>query len=168
MPKIDFNVKITKNTKTWDMVVKNLAKSNSYSSQIGFWGNSYPDGTPVAQVAAWNEEGHMAGRSFVPPRPFIRVMTFDKHLKHDVIDRYVFYINRVALGLITWKQLHEQMGREIRDKMKQAIIEFDSPRNSPYTIALKGFDDPLIETRLMLNSVKSRVVRQTLRVVRKI
>ena len=163
MPKIDFQVKIKKNTKQWDKIVKNLSKDNTYSAQIGFWGNTYPDGIPVAQVAAWNEEGHMTKTGSVPARPFIRLRTFDRHLKHDIIDRYVYYVNYVALGLLTWKQLHDKLGAEIRDRMKQAIIEFDDPPNKPYTVMLKGFNDPLIETRLMLNSVKNRTIKRVMR-----
>ena len=41
---------------------------------VGFMeGAKYPDGTPVAAVAFWDEFGH-AGRFPSPPRPFFRTM----------------------------------------------------------------------------------------------
>ena len=58
--------------------LKDLARQMGGGNvQIGFLANgplsTYPDGTPVATVAFWNEFGH-GGESPSPPRPFFRTM----------------------------------------------------------------------------------------------
>ena len=56
-------------------VLAKIGKDLSNSRvKVGFLsGSNYTDGTPVAQVAYWNEFGH-GGRFPSPPRPFFRPM----------------------------------------------------------------------------------------------
>ena len=50
------------------------------------------------------------------------------------------------------------LGQKASIDLEQSIINFKTPGNAPWTIKAKGFDDPLIETRHMLNSVRWEVV----------
>lgn len=50
------------------------------------------------------------------------------------------------------------MGARVSGELQESIRSFSNPANAASTIAKKGFDDPLIETGHMLNSVDSEVV----------
>src|SRR5690606_37223309 len=58
------NVSVHKNTKQWDKMEKNLLRGADKVVRVGWWDSRHPSGVPTAQVAAWNEEGHMNGGIF--------------------------------------------------------------------------------------------------------
>ena len=47
----------------------------------------------------------------------------------------------------------QMMGELLAGQLRASIIAMKSPPNAPSTIRKKGFDDPLIDTGHMLNSV---------------
>lgn len=111
--------------------------------RVGFLeGATYPneESLPVAQVAFWNE----FGTSRAPARPFFR----------EMIDRRsprwgnVIAANLEATGYDV-KTTFNRLGQVIKDQLTQSIVEFSEPGNAPYTIAKKGFDNPLIDTGVM-------------------
>jgi hypothetical protein len=113
--------------------------------KVGFLsGATYPDGTPVSQVAFWNEFGTDA----IPTRPFFRSMI----AKHSgtwggQLAKAMSHYNEdadKALGL---------MGEAIKGQLQDEIVQFSTPANAPSTIAAKGFNDPLIDTGHMRDSV---------------
>lgn len=133
-----------------EKALKEIAEKCNGSVEVGFLdGATYPDGTPVAAVAFWNEYGTESA----PPRPFFRQMIETekdtwgpklaaayKHTKGD---------GRAALALV---------GEDIDGALKQSINDFTTPALAPSTIASKGFDKPLIDTAVMINSTGSKVV----------
>ena len=132
----------------------NIAKRLDGASElrVGFLeGATYPDGTPVATVAATNEFGRPDKGQ--PPRPFFRQMIeqnspnwgrqIGKLLKANGGD------SAAAL---------DAMGSVIKGQLQRSINQFTSPPLAPSTIAAKGFDKPLIETAHMLRSVDYEVV----------
>jgi hypothetical protein len=148
-------MKVTKNTAQWDLIKKNLLK-NIPELNTGFFSNSSygpeNDNLPVAQVAQWNEEGSSTN----PTRPFMRV-GFGGVLRAGKLDKNIAAaIKRIADGESPMQSL-KILGPVFVNEMKQQIIDWDSPSNSPKTIADKGFDDPLRDTDTMLNSVEYRV-----------
>jgi len=88
----------------------------------------------------------------VPARPFFRGMIAEEkpYLSSDMGHalREADFNMRNALGLI---------GEEMTGKLQQAIIEFDTPANAPSTVARKGFDDPLVESGVMLRTANYTV-----------
>lgn len=113
--------------------------------KVGFFaGATYPDGTPVAAVAFWNEYGGM-GR---PARPFFRQMIADQSGtwadKMAKLAKATSYDGLRVLSL---------MGEDIKGALQKSINDFESPGLAPATIALKGFAKPLIDTSHMLNSI---------------
>lgn len=99
--------------------------------RVGFLeGATYPDGTSVATVAAINNFG--APGAGVPARPFFSEMIARNSPEWG--DRFadvltgVDYDAEAALGL---------MGDGIAGQLRQAIVETDSPPNSPVTNLLK-------------------------------
>lgn len=124
-----------------------IAEKFQGSVKVGFMeGATYPDGTPVAAVAAWNEYG--APEAKVPSRPFIRNMISEKDdewaKRLEGAAKYYNYDGEQVLNV---------MGLTIKEDMQQAIIDFKDPRNADSTIAKKGFDKPLIETGHMKDSI---------------
>lgn len=148
-------MKFTKNTAQWDKLKANLLK-NIPQLNTGFFSNSSygpeNDNLPVATVAQWNEEGS----SDNPPRPFMRV-GFGGVLRAGKLDKNIANaITRIAEGESPMQSL-KILGPVFVNEMRQQIIDWDSPANSPRTVAEKGFNDPLRDTDTMLNSVDYRV-----------
>lgn len=121
--------------------------------RVGFLeGATYPDGKPVAMIAAIQNFG--APRAGIPPRPFFSNMVAKKSPEWPkAIARQLKITNNdvdAALALT---------GEALRGQLQQEIRETNSPALSPVTIARKGFDKPLIHTGHMLNSVGYEIRR---------
>jgi hypothetical protein len=118
--------------------------------KVGFLaGAAYPDGTPVAAVAAFNEFG---GRDR-PPRPFFRNM---------VAQRGSTWGAATATALKTSgndvNKALDLVGQGIKGQLQQSIVDLTDPPLAASTVRAKGFDKPLISTGHMLNSVDYEVV----------
>lgn len=124
---------------------------------VGFMeGATYPDGTPVAAVAFWNEFGKPVHRGngdyFQLPRPFFRQMIAKESpawgRKMAKLAKATDYDGPRVLGL---------MGEDIKGALAQSINDFTAPPLAPSTVAAKGFEKPLIDTSHMLNSITYEV-----------
>ena len=124
-------------------ISKNLQKAASV--EIGFLEDAtYPDGTPVALVAALNE----FGSDDTPPRPFFRGMIADKSPEWpDAVGNLL-----VANEYDADKTLG-QAGAAIKGQLQAAIVAYVGPPLKPATIARKGNDKQLVDTGHMLASV---------------
>ncbi len=128
-------------------IAANLRKARRV--EVGFIDKAtYPDGTLVAAVAAYNEFG--TERS--PPRPFFRNMIRENAAKWPInlatALRNNDYDASVALGLV---------GQEMQEELQASIISNTPPPNAEQTARAKGFNRTLIDTGTMLNSVGARV-----------
>lgn len=117
--------------------------------QVGFLSNArYPDGKPVALIAAIQD----FGSGTIPPRPFFRGM---------IARESPGWGNALALNLKATNYdvaaTLGRMGAGIKGQLQKSIIDLWAPPLAPSTIARKGFDKPLIETSHMLNSADFRV-----------
>lgn len=115
--------------------------------RVGFLeGATYPDGTPVALVAAVNEFGRPDRNQ--PPRPFFRGMISEKQKDWPralgAVAKNTDYDIDKTLG---------QMGEGIKGQLQESIQQLDSPALSPVTVARKGFDKPLIDSGHLMASV---------------
>lgn len=118
---------------------------------VGFMeGATYPDGTPVAAVAFWNEFGVPEHKQ--PPRPFFRRMISAESpgwaAKLSGLSKATKYDGHRVLSL---------MGEDIKGALQQSINSFQSPELAERTVAAKGFAKPLIDTSHMLNSITYKV-----------
>lgn len=131
------------------------------SLSVGFLeGATYPDDTPVASVAFWNEfgttrlaegpaskTGAPATSERQPPRPFFRSMIAEKSPEWPAqiaaLAKSTNYDGPRVLAL---------MGEIIEGELKQSINNFTDPPLAPATVKAKGFDKPLIESSNMVNS----------------
>jgi len=125
--------------------------------KVGFFEESvYEDGIQVAQVAQWNEEG----TSTNPMRPFMRVgfgSAISKGVYHSI---FVDSIESIIMGKSTFAKEYQKLGPMVVADMQEEIEEWNTPPNSPRTVERKGFNNPLIDTGLMHDSVKFRVEKE--------
>ncbi|MFL9904271.1 hypothetical protein PQR71_40140 [Paraburkholderia fungorum] len=172
---------------------------------VGFLeGATYPDGTPVALIAATNEyggtvtvpahdttihrkidkqgnfaagaldeDGNRIGASqfvkasrsnydtthhveeytvTIPARPFFRGMIQKNKGEWPAdlgkIIKAANYDSVLALG---------RLGKHVAEQLQESIRAFDDPANAKSTIAKKGFDKPLVDSKNMLDNVDSEV-----------
>jgi hypothetical protein len=116
---------------------------------VGFMeGSTYPDGTPVAAVAFWNEYGDPANNR--PPRPFFRQMIAKEAptwaAKMAALARK--HSDESVLG---------NMGANIGGELDQSIKDFTEPPLKQSTIKAKGFEKPLIDTNVMVQNIVYQV-----------
>jgi hypothetical protein len=119
--------------------------------KVGFLsGSSYPDGTPVAAIAAANEFGvSVRGQ---PPRPFFRNMIQRNSNSWPVAiaDLMRAHDNNVKKAL-------DLVGQGVAGQLRQSIVDLTDPPLAPSTIARKGSSKPLVDTGHMLQSVDYEV-----------
>ena len=115
------------------------------SLKVGFFESAkYPDGTPVAAVAAWNEFGTRGGRQGggwggpIPERPFFRnaIREFE-----DEIPKIKNELN--VRKMVVDEGLANSIGLRMSDILTNNIIKLREPPNAPVTIKLKGSSNPL-------------------------
>ena len=117
--------------------------------QVGFInGATYPTGQKVATVAFYNE----FGTPKIPARPFFRRMIANEK------PNWGKKLNGVlkATGYDVNQSL-SMLGMDIEGALRQSIIDTNDPPNSAATIAKKGFNNPLIDTSVMIKSITSEV-----------
>ena len=127
-------------------IYKQLKKQNG-KIEVGFFeGEKYPDGKSVAEVAAFNE----FGGGHTPPRPFMRTLV-QNHRKiwRKILQDELPKEDNAHTALAT---LAEYMVDDLKDYIKI----WTYPPNAPSTIAKKGFNDPLVDTGRMMDSVDWR------------
>lgn len=124
---------------------------NPAGLRVGFINSAtYPDGTSVALVAAINEFG--APSRGQPPRPFFRNMIAEKKASWPKAIGDLLKDNNYDVA----KTL-DQAGLGIEGQLRQSIADFTDPPLAQSTIDAKGFDKPLVDTGLMLNSISHSV-----------
>lgn len=159
------NVTCRKDTKEWERIKARLMQTSPRQIDVGWFEEAkYPDGTPVAWIAMLNEYGYMTTGKYSgyhPPRPFFR--TFLKEYITNTIlvnSNIAPKVAAVAEGRMSWATLHRQIGEQLVEWVRKKILETNSPHNTPLTISLKGFDDPLIETGRMYDTVRYKLSRK--------
>lgn len=153
-------MKVTKNTAQWDKIKANLLK-NIPSIETGwFEGQNYGsdnDNIPYATIAQWNNEGHRNDNGTVtPPRPFMTMGLAGAMAAGANRDDFKDMIKAVASGKSVLTVLNKA-GTNFERTLRKVMLDWDTPRNAPLTIELKGFDDPLVETSELIANVNSRV-----------
>ena len=153
----------------WNKLKKNFLQAESVEGRVGWFESdrygSDNDNLQMAQVAKWNDLGHNNGAgalipySETPPRPFMRV-SFKNALKAGVNDKeFKEMVVAVASGKSIMQPL-KSAGTEFKNTLRKVMIDFDNPRNSDITEALKGFNDPLIETSQLVANVNYEVAKK--------
>lgn len=123
--------------------------------KVGFIdGATYPDGTPVAMVAATNEYGNPANNQ--PPRPFFR---------NAIAEHESEWLDAISRGLQKGVPLNDVLavvGERAVGDVVQSIATLMDPPLSPSTIASRkskgnASTKPLVDTKVMIRDVHYEV-----------
>ena len=165
---LNFKIKID------DKGIYKALKKQKATLEVGFWGDIYEEidegfygpygqqskitnkarrysprkAISVAEVAAANE----FGGDKRPPRPFMRTTIRLKKRKwrnilRDILPQYFTDV----------KKAFEKLGDFCAEDLEDMIRIWTSPPNAPSTVRQKGFNDPLVDSGQMMNSVHWRV-----------
>ena len=127
---------------------KELKKLKKLEVQVGFQSGEAQEenGADVAEIAAFNE----LGSSNTPARPFMR-QSFENH--QGELQAACTAVEKKIQSGATAEEALETLGAFCKGLVQQEIVDGGFAPNSPYTIAKKGSDQPLIDTGTMRQSV---------------
>lgn len=118
------------------------------SVRVGVLENAtYPDGTPVAMVAFWNEYGTKTS----PVRAFFRTTVSDQK------KNWVLSVQNLMKMHDDPKKVMGLMGEHMRGQIVQSINTWTDPPNAPYTVRMKGFQKPLVWSGQLMRSISFEV-----------
>lgn len=148
------------NRKGWEQLKKRLMRFDERHVQVGFLGNErYPDQDLTVKEVAWMND---QGTSQVPARPFMTVDFHDfisENFHKDVKELFVTLLFKKNVPFV--KEL-EKLADKYADSLKEIIYDYPG-HNSDWWVDVKGFDDPLFHTGVMVNAVSSRVIKKRTR-----
>ena len=155
-----------------EAVFAGMGKGGVQGVDVGFFSSArYPDGTPVAAVAAWNEFGTRKkdGSVHIPERPFMRNANQQSRAKIAALIK-----DRAdPLKLVLDRALAELAGQLVQGLYQSEIVSLKEPANAEITvkggwmrsyhgkmiyIKGKGSSNPLIDTGTMRTAVSYEVV----------
>lgn len=146
----------------WEEVEAVAESLDRAEVEVGFFANHGPHRRKGRRRAGEKKAGlsviaraavNNFGTPEIPARPFMTV-GFDR--RQDVIKAEVDDIlSRVSSRAELARSLRT-VGHTLVMRMRQIILEWDEPGNARMTIAMKGFDDPLVWTSEMANAPIAR------------
>lgn len=164
---MSFKLKIDKSG--WEKLKKELLKAEDYEVQLGwFEGQNYGsdnDNISFAQVAQWNNEGHVNGTNslvpgaITPPRPFMSVGLPDAFKAGANKDDFKDMVQAVLAGKSVMSAMKKSTNNFERT-LRKVMLNWDTPRNAPLTVELKGFDNPLVDSSELIANVTAKVEKK--------
>jgi len=107
---------------------------------------------PIVTVAVWTEFGNAR----IPEWAYFRAAMKDNRSKYRKLAKRLY--KQVLDGKITKEKALGLLGEMAVGDIQDSITNTTSPANSLETVARKGSSNPLIDTGLMKNSVRSEVI----------
>ena len=113
------------------------------------------------QKARWQEFGTKGGASGggwggpIPERPFMRNSIRNNTEKYQAAIRNS--VPSILSGKVSIQSVLRRIGEVAKKDMKEEMASLSSPPNAPATIKIKGFDNPLIDTKSMMNDVRYKL-----------
>jgi hypothetical protein len=106
-----------------------ITKMGDGSVEVGFMKEAkYPDGTPVAAVAYWQDMGTPS----IPPRPFFRNM-----VKEDSPGWPEIMARTAKQAKFNGPIVLDRIGEKIEGDLRKSIIDTEEPALSPVTLMLR-------------------------------
>lgn len=112
---------------------------------------AYEDLVTVAEVGFWNEFGTVT----IPERSFIRSTMDENRKKLEILTAKLF--GDIVSGKIDTKKALNILGVRIREMIRKKVLDLNDPVNAPYTVATKGFNNPLVDSRRLWRSIAHEV-----------
>lgn len=159
---MSFKLKVDKSG--WEKLKKNLLKAQTNEIQLGWFPENKYDSTndnlKMAQVAQWNNEGHINDNgSVTPPRPFMTVGLAGAFKVGANKDNFEDMIKAVVKGQSVLTAMTKAT-TSFERTLRKVMLDWDTPPNSPVTIELKGFNNPLVETSELIANVTAKVEKK--------
>lgn len=156
----EITAKTTGGSKTREFLrrAKAAARSGQPTLKVGFFETArYPDGTPVAAVAAWNEFGTRSrnGTVLTPERPSFRNSL--PEMKEQIANVAKGRIDPATMEVT--ETMARLMGTACEGVLKKSITKLSDPPNAPGTVRAKGSSNPLIDRGFMRMSASHEVER---------
>ena len=135
-------------TKEGQEYFRKLQQLEKMHIEVGFQeGQTYDDGTPLAEIAAFNE----FGTSDVPARPFMK-QAFEDYERQ--IHSMANEVNSTLSQGGSVETALDEMGVQLKGVIQKEIVAGQFEPNAPSTVRSKGSDKPLIDTGHMRQSVQ--------------
>lgn len=160
---------VTVDTTGLDKLLKRLQILERKEIRWGFFsGSRYGpenDNMYVASIAKLQEDGGVGGSGrTIPSRPFftthaLRVITPSDHVGSKFLTLLGAAVKSTMTGG-TDASAYAAVGKHLHDSLQEEIIAWSAPENAPMTIKIKRFNDPLIHTGTMLESVEYKIVQR--------
>lgn len=133
--------------------LRNISQYDEAAAVVGpEAGKTHPrTGTPLSDVGAINEFG--APSKNIPKRPFLRPTINEK--KQPLVKE----LQNAAERGDRAREAFDKVGAKAVEIVKETITQLSSPANAPSTVDRKGFNDPLVETGSLRDSIKHEVKR---------
>jgi hypothetical protein len=150
MAQVSFKIKKKKGKGAKKLAIFERLMRKKPSVVVGFPDGSlaYPDGTPVINVAIWNE----FGTEDIPERAFFRIAMSENSKKYRI---GLVSAGRVAVnsGPKAFNKALTKLGLQAVSDIQDSITTLKTPPNAPTTIKAKSSSNPLLNTGLMRQSV---------------
>ena len=140
---------------------ENVKELDGLTAKAGWFESSvYPNGTPVAYVAAIQEYGYPAGG--IPPRPFMRPTIARERANWRAL--MLSGAKAIVAGNETPYSVMDKISAKAAGDVAKTIASITSPPLKPATIAARArkrvdrsittsLSKPLVDTALMINSI---------------
>lgn len=153
----------------WKKLKKNLKDAETYNVNLGWFPEQVygPENSnlPMAYVAKITEEGHVNGAdslipgAITPPRPFMRVGLKGALKSGANKQQFQSMIEAVLEGKSVLAAMQKTLPA-FEQTLKQVMLDWDTPRNAPLTVRMKGFDDPLYNSGELIDNVTAKVQKK--------
>jgi len=155
-------------------LVKRLEKAEETVIQVGhFEGKIHKSARntkhyTMAELSAVQQFGvpKTAKNPEIPARPYMMRTARDKKRVFRKDTRKM--VRQIVLGKTTFAKESADIGRSLRDGMKNTMRSWSEPFNSSTTIAKKGSNRPLTESYQLLNDIKYRTKRNATGLLRRV
>ena len=164
---MSFKLKVDKSG--WEKIKKNLQQAEVYNVNVGWFPeNQYgPENSnlPMAYVARLNEEGHVNGfdslvpGAITPTRPFMRVGLKGALAAGANKDDFKDMVTAVLTGKSVLTAM-QKTTTNFERTLRKVMLDWDTPRNAPLTVEMKGFDDPLVNSSELIANVTAKVEKK--------
>lgn len=161
--------KLTVDKSGWEKLKKNLREAEIYNVNLGwFEENKYgPDNNnlQMAQIAQWNNDGHVNGAGALvpgaetPPRPFMSIGLPGAFKAGANKDDFKDMVEAVMTGKSVMSAMQKSTNNFERT-LRKVMLDWDTPRNAPLTVEMKGFDDPLVNSSELIANVTAKVQKK--------
>lgn len=131
-----------------------LKELEGIKSEAGWFESAhYPEGPPVAYVAAIHEFG--APSAGIPPRPFMRPAM--AQYGQEWMDALKQGASAVVGGQAGARDVMETVAMRAAFDIGKSLTAVTGPALKPATVARKGHTKPLVETGQLMQSVTGRI-----------